>query len=76
MLEMRKKKKVLFFLKLECYYSNPEKDGLDQCERSIGGKKCSNSRDISKVKPPGFADIQGEKEREGKGDFSIFGLSK
>ena len=72
----KKKKKVLFFFKLGCYYSNPEKDGLGQCERSIGGKKCSNSRDISKVKPPGFADVQDERKREGKGDFSIFGLSK
>ena len=49
---------------------------MGQCERSIDGKKCSNSRDISKVKPPGFADVQGERKREGKDDFSIFGLSK
>lgn len=68
-------RKYVFF-KLECYYSNPEEYGLDQSERSTGGKKCSNSRDISKVKPPGFADVQGERKREGKGDFSIFGLSK
>ena len=68
-------KKVLFF-KLECYYSNLEEDGLDQSERGTGGKKCSNPRGISKVKRPGFADVQGERKREGKGYFSIFGLSK
>ena len=42
--------------KLEGYYSNPEDDGLDQCGRSVGGKKCSSGY-ISKVKPPGFIDM-------------------